>query len=151
MVKVGDNAPDFAVKDQNNRLVKLSDFRGKKVLLSFHPLAWTSVCAKQMKSLEENAQAFADANTVPLGISVDAVPTKRAWAKELGIEKTSLPSDFWPHGAIAIAYDIFRGNAGTSERANILVDENQQVVWVKLYPISELPDIAEVLQAIKGS
>jgi peroxiredoxin len=64
-MKVGENAPDFVLKDQNGEDFRLSDFRGKKVLLSFHPLAWTGICEKQMKALEENHERFEDLNVVP--------------------------------------------------------------------------------------
>jgi peroxiredoxin len=148
-VKIGDRVKDFTLKDQHDQLVRLADLKGKKVLLSFHPLAWTGVCAKQMKSLEANQGRFTELNTVALGISVDAVPSKGAWAKELGIEKTKLLSDFWPHGQVAIAHGIFRDQNGFSERANIIVDENGQVTFVKVYPILELPDIEEVIGALK--
>ncbi|MBU7026505.1 MAG: redoxin domain-containing protein [Theionarchaea archaeon] len=70
IIKRGDKAPDFALKDHKGE-VRLSNLKGKKVLLSFHPLAWTSVCAEQMKSLERNEQAFERLNTVALGVSVD--------------------------------------------------------------------------------
>ncbi len=50
-IKQGDLAPDFTFKDQDNREVRLSNLQGKKVLLSFHPLAWTPVCTDQMGSL----------------------------------------------------------------------------------------------------
>ena len=53
-IAVGDIAPDFVLKDNRVQEVRLSDYRGKKVLLSWHPLAWTGVCANQMKALEEN-------------------------------------------------------------------------------------------------
>ncbi|MFZ1947837.1 MAG: redoxin domain-containing protein, partial [bacterium] len=58
-IKVGDVAPDFTLKDQNGNDVKLSGLKGKKVVLGFHPLAWTSVCATQMKDLEASAAEFA--------------------------------------------------------------------------------------------
>ncbi len=92
---------DFTLKDQHNDEFKLSDVREKIALLSFHPLAWTPVCAEQMKSLEENYHKFEELNTVPVGISVDSVPAKHAWAKELGLKKLKLLSDFWPHGYVA--------------------------------------------------
>lgn len=149
MIKVGDNAPDFTLKDHNRNDVKLSEFKGKRVLLSFHPLAWTKVCAEQMKSLEAHAKTFAELNTVALGISVDTVPSKNAWAKELGIEVTRLLCDFWPHGALAKSYGIFREKAGTSERANILIDEKGVVSFAKVYEISQLPDINEILEYLK--
>ena len=143
-IKVGDTAKDFLLKDHNGQEVTLKGLSGKKVLLSFHPLAWTRVCAEQMKSLEANFEKFTELNTVPLGISVDPGPCKKAWASELGIEKTSLLCDFWPHGQVASDFGIFIEGKGISERANIIIDEKGKVLFVKIYPISELPDITEV-------
>ena len=149
-IAVGELAPDFNLKDNRGDQVKLSDYRGKKVLLSWHPLAWTSVCAKQMKALEDNLPEFESLNTVPLGFSVDAYPSKNAWAKELKIANVKLPSDFWPHGGVAKEYGIFRENDRFSERVNILIDEQGKVAWLKIYAVPELPDINEVLTAIKN-
>ncbi|MBU7045693.1 MAG: redoxin domain-containing protein [Theionarchaea archaeon] len=144
-----DRASDFALKDQHNEEVRLSDLKGRKVFLSFHPLAWTAVCAEQMKSLERNAPVFEQLNTVAFGISVDSVPSKKAWAEHLEIVHTRLLSDFWPHGEVAQLYSVFRVGNGFSERANILIDENQNVTFVKVYPISELPDIEEIIQLLE--
>lgn len=149
-LKVGDKAADFILKDQHNKEFHLNDFKGKRILLSFHPLAWTGVCAKQMKSLEQNYKRFEELNTVPVGVSVDSGPTKHAWAKELGIKKTRLLSDFWPHGEVAERYGIFRENDGFSERVNIIVDEEGKVVFLKRYDIPELPDIEEIINFIKN-
>ena len=149
-IKVGDMAPDFVLKDNRNTEVRLADFGGKRVLLSWHPLAWTGVCADQMKALEANKDLLAGLNTVALGISVDSVPSKNAWAKELKIAKTRLLSDFWPHGRIAGLYGIFRDKEGFSERANIVVDGSGAVVWVKIYDIPELPNIDEVIAFLRG-
>jgi peroxiredoxin len=149
MIAVGSKAPDFILKDQDGKQVQLSELKGKKVL-SFHPLAWTKVCAEQMKSLEANYERFEKLNTIALGLSVDAVPTKKAWARELAIEKTRLLSDFWPHGAVAKSYDIFREKDGFSERANIIVDEDMKVIFAKTYPISQVPDIEEVIKFLAG-
>jgi len=150
MIAVGSKAPDFILKDQDGKQVQLSELKGKKVLLSFHPLAWTKVCAEQMKSLEANYQRFEKLNSIALGLSVDAVPSKKAWAKELAIENTRLLSDFWPHGEVAKLYDIFREKDGFSGRADIIVDENLKVIFAQTYPISHLPDIEEVIKFLAG-
>jgi peroxiredoxin len=150
MVKTGDKAKDFTLSDQDGKNVKLSQLKGKRVLLSFHPLAWTKVCADQMISLEKNRERFEKLNTVALGISIDTVPSKKAWAKELGIKYTRLLSDFWPHGEVANLYGIFREKEGFSERTNIIIDEKQQVVFVKVYPIAQLPDIEEIIKVLEG-
>lgn len=142
---------DFTLKNQNDEKVNLSDFEGKKVLLSFHPLAWTGVCTKQMKALEKNYEIFEENNTVPLGLSVDPQPSKKAWAEDMGLEKLEILSDFWPHGELAKKLDIFVEKLGFSGRVNILLDESGNVVWVKEYKIGQLPDIDEVLTKVKNS
>jgi len=144
-IKVGDTARLFSLKDQHRKDVELKEFYGKKLLLSFHPLAWTNVCAQQMESLEAKKDEFKKLNTVAFGISVDSVPCKNAWAESLNIEHTQLLCDFWKHGEIAKLYGIFIEEKGTSERANIIIDENQKVTFVKIYPISTLPDIEEII------
>jgi peroxiredoxin len=148
-IAVGESAPDFTLKDQNGTEFTLSEQEGRRVLLSFHPLAWTDVCRKQMLSLEANFKKFTDLDTVPVGISVDPLPSKKAWADDMKLKNLRLLSDFWPHGAVAKAYGIFREHGGTSERANVLVDEKGKVAWVKVYEISTLPDINEVINALK--
>lgn len=147
-LSVGTNVKDFTLKDQNGQDFKLSACKGKKVLLSFHPLAWTSICAEQMQDLEKNLQVFEKAGTVAVGLSVDSVPCKAAWAKSLDIKKTQILADFWPHGEVAASLGLFR-KEGFSERANILIDEEGKVAWIKVYPMRELPDISEVLAAVK--
>ena len=76
------------------------------------------------------------------------MPSKQAWAKELGIKNTRLLCDFWPHGQVARQYGIFRDQDGISERANIIVGEDQTVEYVQLYDLSQLPDIQEIIDVI---
>ena len=147
---VGHMAPEFVLKDQDGKDVRLSQLKSSLVLLSFHPLAWTEVCAKQMQALEQNKGTLESLGTVPLGLSVDTVPSKKAWADHLGIRTLRLLSDFWPHGEVAKAYGIFRERNGFSERANIIVDRNSKIVFVKVYAISQLPDIGEITEVLKG-
>lgn len=147
--KVGDDAPDFTLKDQNEEKFHAADCTGKRVLLSFHPLAWTQVCADQMKSLEANQETFAELNTIAVGLSVNSHFCKKAWAASLGIEKTRLLADFWPHGGVAKQYDLFIEKIGISQRANVIVDEKGDIAFVKVYDIPQLPDITEILDFIR--
>ena len=149
--EVGEKIPDFKLSDHNGETLSLENFKGKNILLSFHPLAWTRVCRMQMESLEANYQVFEENNTVPLGLSVDPVPTKKAWAEKLGFENLKLLSDFWPHGDFSSKLDIFIPKNGISGRVNILVNDQGEVLWSKVYNIHDLPDIEEVLAEVKAN
>jgi peroxiredoxin len=102
-----------------------------------------------MKSLEATKKTFDSLNTVAVGVSVDTVPSKKAWAESLGIKYTRLLSDFWPHGKVAKLYGVFIKEDGISKRANIIVDENQKIAWIKIYGLGELPNIQEVIDVLR--
>lgn len=145
MKNVGEKLQDFVLKDQENKDFNSADLRGKRILLSFHPLAFTSICGSQMKALEDNLETLTQLNTVPLGLSVDQPFAKGAWAEELGIENVRLLADFWPHGGVAKSLDLFREKHGTSQRANVIADEQGKIIFAKVYEIKELPDINEII------
>ncbi|MFO7677866.1 MAG: redoxin domain-containing protein [Thermoplasmatota archaeon] len=147
-INTGEKAKDFSLSDQNKNKFILSKHKGKKILLSFHPLAWTPVCAQQMKSLEDKLEVFEQLQTIAVGVSIDSVPSKKAWAKTLNITHTQLLCDFWPHGGVAQQLGIFR-DEGFSERANIIIDEQGVVEYIQIYPISQLPDINEIITVLK--
>ena len=147
--KAGEKAPDFSLFDQNEKEFKLSNFKGKRILLSFHPLAWTSICSEQMKSLEKHWKEFEELNTVAVGINVDSIPSKKAWADSLGIKNTRLLSDFWPHGKVSNSYNFFKEKEGFSERANVIINEDQEIEFIQIYPIGKLPDINEILTFLR--
>jgi peroxiredoxin len=149
MIQIGVKAPDFTLQDQNGKPFHLAEQVGKKVLLSFHPLAWTGVCRDQMLSLENNFERLSRLNTVAVGLSIDSVPSKKAWADAIGLKKTRILADFWPHGEVAKLYDLFREKDGFSQRANVIIDEPQIVIFVKTYPISQLPDIEEIIRFLE--
>src|ERR687897_3454534 len=100
-IPAGSIAPDFELRSHRGGTVRLSDFRGtRNVLVAFHPLAFTPVCAAQMGAYESNIDRFNAGNTHVLGISPDASPSKAAWAESLGGLSFDLLSDFHPHGEV---------------------------------------------------
>ena len=137
--------PDFALFDQNKEEIRFSQLKGKKILLSFHPLAWTPVCRDQMLSLDNNYKKFLSLNTIPFGISVDSIPSKVAWAKDMGLKQLQILSDFWPHGKFSQAMNAFYEDKGFSKRSNFIVDEKGIIIFEKYYDIPQLPDVEELL------
>ena len=149
-LKPGDMAPDFELRSHRGGTVKLSDFRGRRnVVVAFHPLSFTPVCAKQMCAYENDLPQFDAADTAVLGISVDAQPAKSAWAKTLGPISFDLLSDFHPHGEVARKFGVYRDKDGISERAVFLVDKEGRIAWARTYDIPQQPENADLFAALR--
>jgi peroxiredoxin len=149
MLTVGTSAPDFTLENQHRARIRLSDFRGKqRVILAFHPLAFTPVCAAQMQTYERERAKLDALNAHVLAVSVDAGPSKKAWADSLGGISYDLLSDFHPHGKVASDYGVMRHD-GISERAIFVIDKNGKISWAKQYQIPEQPDFNEVVREIQ--
>ena len=145
-VKVADKAPDFKLKDQNKEEISLEGLKGKKVILSWHPLAFTSVCTDQMRALERNYDRIQEkGDTVVIGLSVDPYPAKQKWADILCIDNVKIASDFFPYAEVTKAYGLFNEANGASQRANVIIDEEGKIKWVKVYKPSQLPDVEELI------
>lgn len=148
-LKPGDEAPDFELRSHKGGTVRLSDFRGKRrVVVAFHPLAFTPVCATQMSGYQSDLSKFESMDAAVLGVSVDAQPAKAAWAQTLGPISFDLLSDFHPHGEVAQKYGVYREKDGISERAIFVVDKSGKIAWAKTYDIPQQPDNGDVLSAL---
>jgi len=149
MISVGALAPDFELRSHTGKTIRLSQFRGSRhVILAFHPLAFTPVCAAQMQTYERERPRLDALDAHVLGVSVDAGPAKKAWADSLGGVSYDLLSDFHPKGAVAAAYGVMRVD-GISERAVFLVDKQGIVAWCRQYEIPEQPDLGHVVAALE--
>lgn len=149
IVVVGKELKPITLDNHMGNEISIPCCCGKKLLLSFHPLAWTGVCTKQMELLDSLYDDFEALGVVPFGVSMDASPSKKAWADSMGLKKLQLLSDFWPHGALAESLDIFNSEGGFSARANVIVGEEGVVTFLKEYPMAEVPDFNELLDLLK--
>jgi peroxiredoxin len=147
---VGHTAPDFTLKDQNQKEVKLSDFAGKKnVVLVFYPLDWSPTCTKEHVCFVDGMKQFETLDGEVLGISVDSVWSHKAYAEKMGI-KYSLLADFHPKGATGEKYGVYLGEKGITGRAIFIVDKQGKVAWAKNYDIPVVPDVKEVATALSA-
>ncbi|MBZ5529278.1 MAG: peroxiredoxin [Acidobacteriia bacterium] len=147
-IAVGAAAPDFVLKDQNQKEVKLSDFAGKKnVVLVFYPLDWSPVCTNEHACFVNDMKDFQKLDAEVLGVSVDSVWSHKAYAEKMGIQY-SLLADFHPRGAMADKFGLYLAEKGITGRAIVIISKAGKVAWVKNYDIPSLPDLKEVAAAL---
>lgn len=127
-VSVGELAPEFELKDQHGAAVKLSDFRGRSVLVMFVPFAFTGICTGEICAMRDSSADFVNDSVQVLGITCDSMFSLKEWAAREGIEYPML-SDFWPHGETARAYGVFDEARGCALRGTFLVDGDGVVRW----------------------
>ncbi len=123
---VGTLAPDFTLHSTSGTDVTLSLLRGKKVLLAFFPLAFTSVCADEMCDFSLQVERFLQADVVVLPISVDSIPSLREFKAKEYI-RFDLLSDF--KRQVCRAYGTLLEDEFYSTRAYILIDAQGIVRW----------------------
>lgn len=137
MIAVGERAPDFTLRDQNNEQFKLSDFRGKQaVLVVFYPLAFTGICTGELGALRDDLPTFQNDDVRVVTISVDSAYSHKIFSEREGFEFPLL-ADFWPHGGVAQAYGVFNDTAGIANRGTFLVDRDGIVRFAELNPPGE--------------
>lgn len=123
---VGSPAPDFTLQSTSGEAVTLSALRGTPVLLAFFPAAFTSVCTTELCAFGEDYDAFGAHGVRVLPISVDNVPSLKAFRDQHAM-RTELLSDF--HRAASRAYGTLIEPANLSNRAYFLVDREGIVRW----------------------
>ena len=148
-ISVGAAAPDFTLKDQNQKEVKLSDFKGKNVVLVFYPLDWSPVCTNEHQCLVNDMKRFEKLDAQVLGISVDSVWSHKAFAEKMGIQYPLL-ADFQPRGAVGDKFGVYLADKGITGRAIAIVDRGGKVAWLKNYDIPTVPDVNEVSGALEN-
>jgi mycoredoxin-dependent peroxiredoxin len=128
MPDVGDDAPDFSLKDQGGNEVTLSSFRGKdNVVLVFYPFTFTGVCEGELCRLRDDRSDFAAHRAQVVAISCDSRHAQQQWSQQQGFEFPVL-SDFWPHGAVSREYGVFNEALGCANRATFVIDKGGKVV-----------------------
>src|SRR6516162_5407902 len=147
-LSVGQTAPEFTLKDQSQKEVKLSDFAGKKkVVLVFYPLDWSPTCTNEHACFVDEMKSFETLDAEVLGISVDSVWSHKAYAEKMHI-KYSLLADFHPRGAMSEKYGVYLADKGITGRAIAIVNKDGKVAWFKNYDIPVVPDVKEVAAAL---
>lgn len=147
-VAVGQEAPDFTLKNQFGEEVTLSEFRGKKnVVLVFFPMVFTGICTGELCEIRDRSVDFVNDDVQIIGISCDASPSQKFFAEHEGIEYPLL-SDFWPHGQVSEQYGAFFPDRGFSLRGTFIIDKEGVVRWAVVNGPGDARNTDEYKQAL---
>ena len=148
MIAVGENAPDFSLRDQDGEQVSLADFRGRKVMLVFYPFDFSPVCSDQLSLYQEVKPEIEAKGVTLVGVSVDSPYAHKAFQEKLGVD-TALLADFEPKGEVARAYGSYLDAPGMANRTLVLVDEEGKVAWTYESPTpGEFPGANVIFDAL---
>lgn len=146
-LEIGDPAPDFTLRDHTGEAVTLSALQGRPVVLVFYPAAFTGRCTGELCSIRDEIAAFDGEEAQVFGISVDTAASLAVFHEQ---ERLSFPllSDFWPHGAVAQAYDAFLPERGVATRATYVIDRAGRIAAHFRVSPSDSRDMAAYREAL---
>ena len=150
-LSIGDKAPSFSLSDQNGKIISLTDFKGKKLLLYFYPKADTPGCTKQACSIRDASQELKKLGVSSIGISPDEPSKQMKFDKKHGL-KFLLLSD--PDNKVAKSYGAFgvKSMYGRSYqgiiRSSFVIDEQGKILQAnyKVKPVDTVPNAINILK-----
>lgn len=148
MLQAGTLAPDFELNATPDQKLKLSELKGKRVILAFYPADWSPVCADQMALYNETLKFFHKFNAELVGISVDSKWCHLAFSQDRRLHFPLL-SDYEPKGAISKLYDVYDDAEGNCKRALFVLDEEGVIHWSFLSPVGINPGADGILNALE--
>ncbi|RMF22180.1 MAG: peroxiredoxin [Cyanobacteria bacterium J083] len=156
-IRVGQPAPDFtatAVFDQEFKTIKLSDYKGKYVVLFFYPLDFTFVCPTEIIAFSDRYSEFSNLNTEVLGVSVDSEFAHLAWIqtdrKQGGIGEIAYPLVSDIKKEISTAYNVLDPDAGVALRGLFIIDKEGIIQHATINNLSFGRSVDETLRTLKA-
>lgn len=148
MLEKGTVAPDFELHATPDQKIKLSDFKGKNVILAFYPADWSPVCGDQMALYNEMLKFFSKHDAQMIGISVDSTWCHNAFQHDRKLHFPLL-ADFEPKGEVSKAYGVYDDEVGESKRALFVINKEGEVAWSYLSPTAVNPGADGILDALE--
>ncbi|MFH7024743.1 MAG: peroxiredoxin [Heteroscytonema crispum UTEX LB 1556] len=156
-LRVGQQAPDFtatAVADQEFKTIKLSDYRGKYVILFFYPLDFTFVCPTEITAFSDRYEEFKKINTEVLGVSVDSEFSHLAWIqtdrKSGGVGDLNYPLIADIKKEVSAAYNVLDPAAGIALRGLFIIDKDGVIQHATINNLAFGRSVDETLRTLQA-
>lgn len=151
-IKVGHPAPSFTVKafegNDPDKVISLSDYQGKWVILFFYPSDFTSICPTEVRAFQDSYQDFLRLNTVVLGASVDSPYVHQAWSASLGGVSYPLLADV--HHTLSVDYNVFLEEDAKALRGTFIISPEGILKWMLVSDNNVGRSIAEVIRTLEA-
>ena len=145
---IGNKAPEFELSDQHGVKVSLSSFREKKnVVILFYPFAFSGTCTGELCEIRDDLSAFQNDAVQLLAISCDSIFSQRTFSEAQGY-KFPVLSDFWPHGNVSKAYEVFNEDRGCAIRGTFIIDKAGILRWQVVNGMGDARSVIEYKEAI---
>ncbi len=151
MIQVGQPAPDFeleAVDGSEFVKIKLSDYRGKWVVLFFWPLDFTFVCPTEVTAFSKRVDEFRSLNAEILGASTDSKYTHLAWTDKIGKINYPMLADFTKE--VAHEYGVLIEEQGIALRGLFIIDPDGYLRYTVVHDLNIGRNVDEVLRVLKA-
>ena len=148
-VEVGQEAPEFTLRDENGQEVALSSLRGRNVVLIFFPAAFSRICTNEFHASTDLAGKYGAAGAEVFGVSVDSPYALKAFKRDENLAVRFL-SDFHPKGAMSEQYGAYIPEAGVATRATYVIDRDGRVAYKAVNHPGEMRDQGAILDALAG-
>lgn len=153
--RVGELAPEFELATDSGEIVRLSDFRGRKVVLFFYPRADTPGCIKEACGFRDDYSRFADRDIVVLGISPDTIRAQSDFSEKYGFQYPLLAD---ADHKVAKAYGVWQPKrflffgVAYVRRTTFLIDEQGRIshVYEGVNPVGHSQEVFEALNPVSG-
>ncbi len=146
-IQVGQPAPDFTLKDEEGRDVRLSDLKGQPVVLVFYPFDWSGLCTTELCAIRDDYSSFERTGATVFGISRDSQYSHKAWKEHMNYGH-SLLADL--HGSAARLYGAWNAAAGRADRMTVVIDRAGIVRYVVHNNAGQMRDHHDALKALQA-
>lgn len=146
-ITTGELAPDFALQNEEGETVRLSDMRGRPVVLVFYPFDWSYICTGELCDLRDKASDWMATGAVVYGISRDSIYSHKAWKSHLGLNYTLLADLV---GDVATLYGAWNNAGHHATRTTIVVDPGGTIRYIVRNGGGDARDHAEMIQAVRA-
>ena len=147
-LKPGTQCPDFEIPHHLDGVAKLNDYKGKILIVAFHPFSFTGGWTTQVCGFRDHVEKLNKMGISVIEISCDSIPTQKAFSESLGGISFPIGSDFHPQGFISRKFDVYNEEKGNSKRAVFIINKDGKIHFSQEFEPGNLPQVENLIKKV---